>query len=65
MIEFSIETSIDKLIELLRKRNKIKISEASKILNVSQKQIDDWVFTLEDKGIVELKYPTMTPMWVI
>jgi len=59
MVEFFIETQVDKLIDLLRKKNKIRISEASKILKVSQKQIDEWVFTLEDKGIVELKYPVL------
>jgi hypothetical protein len=57
MVEFFIETAIDKLISLLRKRKRIRISEAAKILKVSQKQIDEWVFTLEDKGIVDLKYP--------
>lgn len=59
MVEFFIETSIDKLLDLVRKRKRIRISEASKILKVSQKQIDEWVFTLEDKGIVELKYPVL------
>jgi hypothetical protein len=59
MVEFFIETSVDKLLDLVRKRKRIKISEASKILKVTQKQIDEWVFTLEDKGIVELKYPVL------
>jgi len=59
MIEFFIETSIDKLLNLLRKKKRIRISEASKILKVSQKQIDEWVFTLEDRGIVDLKYPVL------
>ncbi|MFH1473384.1 MAG: hypothetical protein ABIE55_00665 [Candidatus Aenigmatarchaeota archaeon] len=57
MVEFFIETAIDKLIKLLRKRKRIRISEAAKILKVTQKQLDEWVFTLEDKGIVDLKYP--------
>ena len=54
MVGFFIETSIDKLINLLRKRKRIRISEAAKILKVTQKQIDEWVFTLEDRGIVDL-----------
>lgn len=57
MVEFFIETAIDKLIKLLRKRKRIRISEAAKILKVTQKQLDEWVFTLEDRGIVDLKYP--------
>lgn len=57
MVEFFIETTIDKFISLVRKRKRIRISEAAKILGVTQKQVDEWVFTLEDRGIVELKYP--------
>ena len=57
MVEFFIETTIDKLISLLRKRERLRISEAAKILKVSQKQIDEWIFTLEDSGMVDLKYP--------
>ncbi|MBN2202866.1 MAG: hypothetical protein JW700_01610 [Candidatus Aenigmarchaeota archaeon] len=59
MVEFFIETSIDKLIGLIRERKRLKLSDASKILKVSQKRIDDWVFMLEDKGIVDLKYPVL------
>jgi hypothetical protein len=59
MVEFFIETTIDKFISLVRKRKRIRISEAAKILGVTQKQVDEWVFTLEDRGIVELKYPVL------
>jgi hypothetical protein len=59
MVEFLIETTIDKFISLVRKRKRIRISEAAKILDVTQKQVDEWVFTLEDRGIVELKYPVL------
>ena len=57
MVEFLIETSIDKLISLLRKKKRITISELAKILNVPLKQVDEWVFILEDKGLVDIKYP--------
>jgi uncharacterized protein with GYD domain len=59
MVEFFIETNIDKFIDLLRKKKRVRISEAAKILKVTQKQVDEWVFTLEDKGIVNLKYPVL------
>lgn len=59
MVEFFIETSIDKLIGLIRKKKRLKLSDAAKILKVSQKRIDDWVFMLEDKGMVDLKYPVL------
>ena len=58
-VEFFIQTSIDKLICLLKEKKRLKLSDAAKVLNVSQKKIDEWVFMLEDKGIVDLKYPIL------
>lgn len=59
MVEFFIETSIDKLINLLKEKKRLKLSYAARALKLSQKKIDDWVFMLEDRGIVELKYPVL------
>jgi len=59
MNDFIIETQIDKLIDLLSKRRKIALSEAARVLNVKESQLDVWVSTLEDRGIVELKYPVL------
>ena len=59
MEDFVIETQIDKLIDLLSKRRKISLSEASRILNVKESQVEQWVGTLEDRGVVELKYPVL------
>jgi DNA-binding transcriptional ArsR family regulator len=52
-----IETSIDELIEVLRKKEKMTISEAANSLKVTQKQLEQWIDVLEEKGIIELKYP--------
>lgn len=59
MGELIIETAIDKLLELLRKKNKLPLSEAARLLNIKETQLDDWVGVLEDQGIVELKYPVL------
>jgi hypothetical protein len=59
MVDFFIETSIDKLIGLLREKKRVKLSEAATTLKVTQKKIDEWVFMLEDRGIVDLKYPIL------
>lgn len=59
MNDFVIETQIDKLIDLLNKRRKIALSEAAGILNVKESQVEQWVGTLEDRGVVELKYPVL------
>lgn len=58
-VDFLIKTSIDKLIGLLRERKRVKLSDAARTLKVSQKKIDEWVFMLEDRGIVDLKYPIL------
>jgi len=54
-----IETPVDKFIELLKKRGKTTMSEASILLKVERKQVEKWINTLEDRGIIELKYPVM------
>jgi predicted ArsR family transcriptional regulator len=59
MDEFIIETQVDNLIDLLNKRRKITLSEAARILNVRESQVEQWVGTLEDRGVVELKYPVL------
>jgi DNA-binding Lrp family transcriptional regulator len=59
MGEFIIETPIDKLLELLRKKNKIPLSEAARALNIKETQLDSWIDALEDQGIIELKYPVL------
>lgn len=59
MSEFVIETQIDALIDLLSKRRKIALSEAARILNVKESVLETWVSTLEDNGVVELKYPIL------
>jgi hypothetical protein len=59
MSDFVIETQIDKLIELLSKRRKIALSEAARTLNISENQLEMWVSTLEDRGVVDLKYPVL------
>lgn len=59
MSDFIIETQIDKLIDLLSKKRKIPLTEAARELNISESQLETWVSTLEDNGVVELKYPVL------
>jgi hypothetical protein len=54
-----IETSIDKLIEFLREKEKINISEAADFLGVTHKQLEPWLNILEENGIIEIKYPVI------
>lgn len=59
MAEFIIETSIDKLLKLLREKRKVPISEALRTLKITETQLESWIGSLEDHGIVELKYPVL------
>lgn len=54
-----IETSIDELIQTLRKKKKMGISEVADFLNATQKQIEPWLNILEENGIIEIKYPVI------
>ena len=57
MSENVIETSIDEFIELLKNKEKLSVSEAANILKVDRKQLEKWLDALEERGIVQLKYP--------
>ncbi|OYT55176.1 MAG: hypothetical protein B6U72_00040 [Candidatus Altiarchaeales archaeon ex4484_2] len=52
-----VHTPIDRLLELVRKRKKIKIDERlAKTLGVKRSQIEEWAIILEDHNLVELHY---------
>ncbi len=52
-----VHTSIDRLLELVRKKKKIKIDERlAKTLGVNRSQIEEWAVILEDHNLVELHY---------
>ena len=52
-----IETGIDKLLELVEQRGKISTDEASRILKVDIKMIEDWASILDDHNLLKLEYP--------
>jgi len=54
-----IETSIDELIQVLKEKGKMGVSEAADFLNATQKQIEPWLNVLEENGIIEIKYPVI------
>jgi len=54
-----METETRKLIDLLIKKRKMTLSEAAKNLNIKEMQLNEWVSTLEERGVVEVKYPVL------
>jgi len=54
-----IETPIDKLIKLVKEKERITIAEVAKTLGATETQVEDWVRILEERDFVELRYPTI------
>lgn len=56
-----IETGVDKLVNLVRKRKKISIPDAARQLGVSIVVVEEWADFLEDEGIISIEYKFTTP----
>jgi chromosome segregation ATPase len=56
-----IETGVDKLVKLVRKRKKISIPDAARQLGVSNVVVEEWADFLEDEGIISIEYKFTTP----
>jgi hypothetical protein len=50
-----IQTDADRLISLVDTKGKITAKEASKILGIKERQIEEWADFLEKHGILNLK----------
>ncbi len=59
MEDHVIETSIDELIQVLKEKGKMNVSEAADFLKMTQKQIEPILNTLEENSIIEIKYPVI------
>ncbi|MGC8929394.1 MAG: hypothetical protein ACP5OZ_02610, partial [Candidatus Woesearchaeota archaeon] len=60
-----IETEVDKLLELLKERKKVSISEAAKKLGLDNKTIEEWADFLEEEGVIKIEYTLTTPVLVL
>jgi hypothetical protein len=59
MEDHVIETSIDQLIQFLKQKGKMNVSEAADFLKMTQKEIEPILNTLEENSIIEIKYPVI------
>jgi hypothetical protein len=53
----SVETTIDRLIDIIEKRGSVTTFELSKELGVKMEQIENWAKILEDRGLIDMEYP--------
>ena len=56
-----IETGVDKLVDLVKRKKKISLPEAAKTLGVSPVVVEEWADFLEEEGIISIKYKFTTP----
>jgi hypothetical protein len=54
-----IETSIDKLYDLILEKGKLSTDAASAALNVKKEIVENWAQILAEHGLVELSYPSI------
>ncbi|MFH1722034.1 MAG: DUF2226 domain-containing protein [Candidatus Altiarchaeota archaeon] len=55
-----VETSIDRLYELVQKYKTLKVDDRlARALRVSKTQIEEWAMILEEHNLLELHYPTI------
>lgn len=59
MQDHVIETSIDELVRIIKKKEKMNISEISDFLKMNQKDVEPLLNILEENGIIEIKYPVI------
>ncbi|MEK6970616.1 MAG: hypothetical protein AABW68_02885, partial [archaeon] len=55
--EGTIITDYDRIFELVKRRQSMKLDEIARVLALKEEQAAQEVQTLEDNGLVEVKYP--------
>ena len=59
-----IETGVDRLVNLVKERGRIALTDAARELGVSTTVIQEWVDFLEDEGIISVEYKLTKPFLV-
>ena len=61
MVEGTIKTGVDNLIELLKNREKITLNDASKELKIKTKILQKWVDFLVEEKVISVEYKFTVP----
>jgi predicted ArsR family transcriptional regulator len=61
MVDTTIETGVDKLINLLKTQEKISISDAAKKLGIPTRIIQTWVDFLIEEKVISIEYKFTQP----
>ncbi|MGM5483949.1 MAG: hypothetical protein ACQER9_03470 [Nanobdellota archaeon] len=57
----NIETDVDLLVSLVKKKGKISVEEAAKKLNINVKIVQEWVDFLVEEEVLGIEYKFVTP----
>ncbi|MBN2422471.1 hypothetical protein JXB41_04550 [Candidatus Woesearchaeota archaeon] len=57
----TVKTEVDELIELLKKKEKVSLSDMAKELNISKTLLQKWVDFLVEEKIIGIEYKFTTP----
>ncbi|MFH2106139.1 MAG: hypothetical protein ABII22_02680 [Candidatus Micrarchaeota archaeon] len=54
--ELLVTTGVDKLVRLVKEKQKIELEMAAKILKIEIEQVEDWAKVLDEEGIIRVDY---------
>jgi hypothetical protein len=54
-----IETDFDILYNLVQSKGMLKLSEVTRMFNITRKKAEDWVQILEEHNLIKIYYPAM------
>jgi hypothetical protein len=54
-----IETDFDILYKLVLSKEKVKLSEITKLFSISKEKAEQWIQILDERGLVKIHYPAM------
>jgi predicted ArsR family transcriptional regulator len=57
MGDLPIITDYDRIYELVKRRQSMKLDEIARVLALKEEQVAQELQTLEDNGLVDVKYP--------
>ena len=63
--ESSLELETDELVEIVRKKKKVTMRDASNVLHVDEAQIESWLNVLEEHNYIKLIYPKIGEPYIV
>ncbi len=59
------DTKIDLLLKILEKKKKLRLGKLSELLKQDYELVEEWATILDEKGVIQLKYPLIGDAYVV